>query len=155
MVTVAILAILAALAAPSFTGIMERWRVRQAAEELQSTLYFARSEAIKRGGGISLIATSDWSSGWKVSLTQNGTTTDLQVTAAPSNVDVSQSGSKTTLYVDRWGMLSDAANGSAQAMNFLLKPAGSGKADTDPSAIRLCVNPGGRLQQQSKGANCS
>ncbi|MFO1182403.1 Tfp pilus assembly protein FimT/FimU, partial [Ottowia sp.] len=46
MVTVAILAILATLAAPSFTGIMERWRVRQAAEGLQSTLYYARSEAI-------------------------------------------------------------------------------------------------------------
>ena len=52
MVTIGIAAILAALAAPSFTGLMERWRVRQAAEGLQSTLYYARSEAIKRGGNV-------------------------------------------------------------------------------------------------------
>ena len=31
MVTIGIAAILAALAAPSFTGLMERWRVRHAA----------------------------------------------------------------------------------------------------------------------------
>jgi type IV fimbrial biogenesis protein FimT len=51
MVTVAILAVLAGIAAPSFNPIIERWRVRQVSEELQSTLYFARSEAVKRGGG--------------------------------------------------------------------------------------------------------
>ena len=52
MVTVAILAVLAALAAPSFTSIIERWRVRDTVESMTSTLYYARSEAIKRGGGV-------------------------------------------------------------------------------------------------------
>ena len=47
MVVLAILAVLAALAAPSFNPLIERWRVRQATEALQSTLYFARSEAIR------------------------------------------------------------------------------------------------------------
>ena len=67
MVVVAILAILAALAGPSFTPMIERWRVRSATEDLQSSLYFARSEAIKRGGGISVAAKdgADWSSGWQ------------------------------------------------------------------------------------------
>ncbi|MGL6206135.1 MAG: pilus assembly FimT family protein, partial [Giesbergeria sp.] len=60
MVVVAIVAVLAALAAPSFTPLIERWRVRQAAENLTSSLYFARSEAIKRGGGIALDATGGW-----------------------------------------------------------------------------------------------
>lgn len=153
MVTVAILAILAALAAPSFNSIMERWRARQATEELQSTLYYARSEAIKRGGGISLVAASGWAGGWTVKFTQNAATTDLQVTPALSNVDVSQSGGQTTLYVDRWGMLSESATaGPTQTMSFVLKP--TGKADTDASAIRLCVSPGGRLKQQPQGAAC-
>lgn len=49
LVTIAILAVLAALAAPSFTPSLERWRVMQATEQLKSTLYFARSEAIKQG----------------------------------------------------------------------------------------------------------
>src|SRR5256885_11314686 len=54
MVVVAILAILTALAAPSFTPLMERWRVRQVAEDLQATIYFARSEALKRGGNVTI-----------------------------------------------------------------------------------------------------
>ena len=52
MVTVAVLGVLAAIAAPSFQPLIERWQVRQVSEELQSTLYFTRSEAIKRGGNI-------------------------------------------------------------------------------------------------------
>ena len=38
MVVVSILAVLIAIAAPSFTPMIERWRVRQATEQLQSTL---------------------------------------------------------------------------------------------------------------------
>ena len=52
MVVVAIVAILTALAAPSFATMVESWRVRLATEHLQSTLYYARSEAIKRGGRV-------------------------------------------------------------------------------------------------------
>ncbi len=52
MMVVAIMAILVALAGPSFAPLIERWRVRDAAESLTSTLYYARSEAIKRGGRI-------------------------------------------------------------------------------------------------------
>ena len=52
MVVVSIVAILAALAGPSFTPLIENWRVRESAEQLQSTLYYARSEAIKRGGQV-------------------------------------------------------------------------------------------------------
>ena len=63
MVVVAIIAVLAALAGPSFTPIIERWRVRSAAEDLTSTFYLARSEAIKRGGGITIDATGGWGQG--------------------------------------------------------------------------------------------
>ena len=68
MVTVSILAVIAMIAAPSFTPLIERWRVRGAAEELQSTIYYARSEAIKRGGGVTINATdnADWANGWEV-----------------------------------------------------------------------------------------
>ena len=59
MVVVAIIAVLAALAGPSFTPLIERWRVRQAVENLQSTLFYARSEAIKRGGNVSIRKTAN------------------------------------------------------------------------------------------------
>ena len=86
LVVVAIVAILAALAAPSFTPLIERWRVRSTAENLASTVYFARSEAIKRGGSIAIDATGGWNTGWKVTHTQNSTTTDLQTISAHSNL---------------------------------------------------------------------
>ena len=41
----------------TFTPLIERWRMRQITEELQSTLYLARAEAIKRGGNITIVRT--------------------------------------------------------------------------------------------------
>ena len=149
MVTLAVLAVLAAIAAPSFTPLIERWRVREATEDLQSTLYYARSEAIKRGGNVTITAAAGgWAGGWTVA---SGSDT-LQQTPALSRVAVTQSGSKTTLYVDRWGMLSDSSGGAPTAMNLLLTP--SGKASTDASAIRLCIASGGRIVQSKQGAAC-
>lgn len=112
MVVVAIMAILAALAGPSFAPLIERWRVRDAAETLTSSLYYARSEAIKRGGNVIIIknpnsgtcttATGDtqWGCGWRIFFDANGNGAqdacvpantpnecDLQVTAAPHAAD--------------------------------------------------------------------
>ncbi|MBA4112656.1 MAG: hypothetical protein C0492_04715 [Verminephrobacter sp.] len=152
MVVVAIMAILAALAGPSFTPLIERWRVRDAAETLTSTLYLARSEAIKRAGGITIDATGGWNAGWKVTHTQNGVTTDIKINAAPTRISIAQSSGKTVLYVDRWGILSESSGGLATAMNFVLYP--EGKAATDSAAIRLCSTTGGRIAQVKQGAVC-
>ncbi|QEA13726.1 GspH/FimT family pseudopilin [Comamonas flocculans] len=151
LVTVAILAVLAALAAPSFNPIIERWRVRGAAEDLQSTIYYARSEAIKRGGGIVIDATGGWSQGWKVGLTSGGA--PLREFEALRRVSATQSSSKTKLYVDRWGMVSETDGGVAAAMSILVKP--EGKDDGDSSAIRLCIAEGSRVFQKSHGAACA
>ncbi|MCK6415296.1 MAG: GspH/FimT family pseudopilin [Giesbergeria sp.] len=152
MVVVAIVAILAALAGPSFTPLIERWRVRSAAENLTSSLYLARSEAIKRGGGIAIDAAGGWDLGWKVTHTQNGATTDLQSMPAPSKLALSQSNTKTKLFVDRWGMMSESDGGAPAVMNFLLTP--TGKDETAPSAIRLCLTAGGRIVQKKGNATC-
>ena len=152
MVVVAIVAVLAALAGPSFTPLIERWRVRDAAESLTSTLYYARSEAIKRGGGIAIDATGGWDQGWKVTHTENAITTDLKVNTAPPKIVATHSNGKFVLYVDRWGMLSETSGGPPSQVDLLLKP--TGKLDTDFSAIRLCV-VGGRIAQKTKGDACS
>ena len=52
MVTVSVLGVLLAIALPSFQPLIERWRVRQVESHLESSLQFARSEAIKRGGNV-------------------------------------------------------------------------------------------------------
>jgi type IV fimbrial biogenesis protein FimT len=54
MVVITIVAILASIAGPSFGGIIERYRVRRASEDLTASLYLARSEALRRGGNITL-----------------------------------------------------------------------------------------------------
>jgi type IV fimbrial biogenesis protein FimT len=151
MVVVSIVAILAALAAPSFTPLIERWRVRSVAEDLASTLYYARSEAIKRGGGVAVNASGGWSLGWKVTHTQDGNTTDLQASTTPSKISMTHSNNKNTLYVDRWGMLSETMGGTPTAIDLVIYP--EGKTASDISAIRLCVS-GGRITQTKQGAAC-
>ena len=47
MVTIAVVAILASLAIPNFIAWLPNYRLRSAAEEIQSTLQFARITAIK------------------------------------------------------------------------------------------------------------
>lgn len=153
MVTVSVLAVLAAVAAPSFTPLMERWRVRSAAEDLQASIYFARSEAIKRGGGITIAAIDDdWSNGWEVVIPAPTSTPDpdpdaeqLQTGNVPAGISISEGSATTSLSLDRWGSISPAAN-------FLLAPAGKDKED--PSAVRLCVNSSGRILRVSGSSNC-
>lgn len=52
MIVVAITGILAAVAVPSFQGMIERDRLKQVVEALKSDLQFARTEAIKRNQDI-------------------------------------------------------------------------------------------------------
>lgn len=65
MVAVAILAILLALAVPSFQDMIQRNRVRTAAADLTTGLNLARAEAIKRGLSVSLCV-NDTSNAWSV-----------------------------------------------------------------------------------------
>ena len=75
MVVVAIAAILALMAAPSFTETINRTRRKTYANQLYEDLAFARSEAIKRGvpvtvcpstDGESCVARLSWVTGWIV-----------------------------------------------------------------------------------------
>ena len=67
LVTVAILAIFAGIALPSYKQIIARQRVRAASSDLYMQLIQARSEAIKRNQNVSIIPTSThWEDGWKV-----------------------------------------------------------------------------------------
>lgn len=161
MVVVAIVAVLAALAGPSFTPIIERWRVRDATESLQSSLYYARSEAIKRGGNIVIKATdgTNWNSGWSVFHDANGNAAqdtcdatktpnecDLQVTAALPQVTITPDPASATLTADRWGSL----GGTQVALT--LAPKGSDASS--PNALKLCLSAGGRIKQKKGSEAC-
>lgn len=179
MVVVAIVAILAALAGPSFIPLIERWRVRDAAETLTASLYYARSEAIKRGGNIVIAknpntttcttatTNTEWGCGWRVFFDANGNGTqdacvtannpnecDLQVIAAPTRLTLNLANSTGSMSVDRWGMLSHTGGASVPTnMFFELMP--KDKTISDTSAARLCVGTGGRIVRKKGSDTCS
>jgi type IV fimbrial biogenesis protein FimT len=66
MITVVVIAILAAIATPSFNSTIEGQRVRAASTDIYTALAIARSEAIKRNTNITLAPKSEWSSGWTI-----------------------------------------------------------------------------------------
>ena len=159
MVVVAIMGVLAALAAPSFTPIIERWRVRDATESLQSTLYRARSEAVKRGGSVVIKATdgANWNSGWSVFHDTDGNNAqatcdktktpnecDLQVMPAVPQVTITPTPADTVLTADRWG-----AFGTGVAL--VVAP---GSNSSSANALKLCLSASGHIKQKKGSEAC-
>lgn len=67
MVVVAILAVVAAIAAPGFRSMIGTMNTKSVAFDLVSDLAMARSEAITRNRDISVVPVSaDWTKGWQV-----------------------------------------------------------------------------------------
>jgi type IV fimbrial biogenesis protein FimT len=130
MVVIAIAAVMIAIAVPSFQNYAASQRVRSAAADLTMALNFARSEAVKRNGEVSVskLATQ-WNEGWSV---KSGATT-LKEYSAPDGVAITASNTVTPTY-NRDGRLGvSAVNFTVAASNGTttsrcVKVATSGKA---------------------------
>ncbi|WP_313320384.1 GspH/FimT family pseudopilin [Stenotrophomonas sp.] len=90
VVTVAIAAILAAIAIPSFRSIINSSRLTSHANELVASLQLARSEAIKRNARVSVCGSADgatcgggWNSNWLTVLESDGTVLRVNAVKAP------------------------------------------------------------------------
>lgn len=67
MVVIAVVAVIMAIAAPSFREFVLSQQLRAAASDLHGDLLRARSEAVKRNEGITVSRIgSSWSNGWRV-----------------------------------------------------------------------------------------
>jgi len=68
MVTLAVIGVLAALAAPSFNELVVSQRMKSMASDINASLTLARSEAIKRNKNVTLSPTTAgiWQGGWKI-----------------------------------------------------------------------------------------
>lgn len=76
MVTIAVLAIVVSIAAPSFSKMLQDNRVLSVSSELQGALQLSRSEAVKRGQNVTLCRRddagtacadgTDWGNGWVI-----------------------------------------------------------------------------------------
>ncbi|KRD26931.1 general secretion pathway protein GspH [Acidovorax sp. Root267] len=163
MVVVSIVAVLAALAAPSFTPLIENWRVRESAEQLQSTLFYARSEAIKRGGHVVIqkipnntngcttaSGTRAWDCGWIVchDINDNGdcNATDpvLQRVESSAKVHINRTGGGASIKLNRWGLI------DGTWLGFNLIPLD--KTVSHAAARGVCMSSGGRVRVISQEA---
>lgn len=144
MLVVAILGLLATAALPAMTSTIHRMRVRTAADAITSSLYLARSEAIKRAGGVTIQpAGATWNTGWIV---RDAAGNILRRSPAFNGVTLTHLGGGATITVDRWGKFT---GGGALAGSFSAVPS------TSSSVSRaVCVSIGGRISQKPNSATC-
>lgn len=165
LVVIVVLAVLAALAGPSMLPLLERWRVRQAVEELTATYAFARSESIRRAGNVSVARstsdatacplpadTADWRCGWTVFVDANNNGVQdageptLRVSPAAGGVSVTNlHGSSAAFTLSRWGEPAGGAVGFAIAATR----AGSNVMSA------FCADGGGRVRARQGIDTCS
>lgn len=157
MIALGIMAVLAGLATPSFTLMIESWRVREATESLRSSLLMARSEAIKRGGQVAIqklpnntngcttaTGNRDWDCGWIICLDTNSngdcgsTEPVLQRVETPARVQVTRTGGGNSIKLNRWGLVDGTWPG------FSLVPLD--KSTAHPGARGVCMSSGGRIR---------
>ncbi|QIL71348.1 prepilin-type N-terminal cleavage/methylation domain-containing protein [Diaphorobacter sp. HDW4B] len=157
---VTLLGIVVTLAAPNFSALIQRMRVRQAVMELKGALYVARSEAVRRAEDIKLRkrdsaegknctgTANDWSCGWIVFLDNDGdasyseTNTGeadelLRSFPAPIDTTVRFTSNASVLTVNRWGTINGVGAG------FVVSPQSPGSSDF---VITVCVSTGGRVR---------
>lgn len=132
MVTVSVLAVMAALAAPSFKQLLAAQRMRSLAYSMVADLVLARSEAIKRGEKITMTPLStSWDKGWLITAAptdevlgrQNDVGSGVQFTAAPTSLTFDRNGRAVSAAVIRFGI----SDGGTRYRCISLDPSGRPK----------------------------
>lgn len=91
MVVVTLLAVLSAIAVPSFRDLLLNQRLTASTSEFVAALSLARTEALKRSQTVTLTPKriNDWNSGWEVKSTVGGVANTLRAfDALPGGVTV-------------------------------------------------------------------
>ena len=143
MVTLAVLAIIVSIAAPSFNNMIANNRSTSMASEMIATVNFARSEAIKRAKPVSICPSSngeaclsadDWAKGWLV----------LVDKAASDSADLDEGEAlKYWNKLDKKAVISFKKDATAAAylrFNSRGMLARSGNADTDTRVFEAYVS---------------
>lgn len=106
IITVAIAAVLATLAAPSFRDYLANQRIRNASFDLIASIAFARSEAITRNAAVDIVPVdaANWATGWNVSI--GGAI--LRAQSAYSNLSITDPANPATLTYGKDGRPSTA-----------------------------------------------
>jgi type IV fimbrial biogenesis protein FimT len=130
MVSVALVAILAAMAFPSYREFSVRMTVTGNVNELVGALNTARSEAVKRGRQVAVIANGgNWNSGWQIVAGESQAGGSVAPPASPGATEADCTG-----YLDLDGVtpLCPRFNGALPDTYFILAKATGGAAiDTE------------------------
>jgi type IV fimbrial biogenesis protein FimT len=126
--TVAVLAILAAVALPNYRSFVQAQKLRQASFDLMSSLVFARSEAIKRNATVTVApAAGGWANGWSVSV---GATSIRTQDAYPGGISITNSASLSTI------SYSNDGRALAASSTFKIAP-GDGSSTIQPRCVSI------------------
>lgn len=120
LITIAVVAVIASLAVPSFQNMIATQRVRSVSNDLVTTFNFARSEAVKRNRTVTVAPTgATWAAGWNVTFVDGGgNTVTLQSHEAVESLAVT--GDASIAY------LADGRRSGANDEVSIVPPAGSG-----------------------------
>lgn len=166
LVTLAVVAVLVMVGIPSFADLIKNNRVSTQANALMRSLQLARSEAVKRGGQVTVCISADqatcaadnssnWEQGWVVFVDNNGDgvidagedIVRVQATL-PSGYTVKAGGN-----FDDWVayLSSGRSDGSGGLGNDTFRIC----ADNDVNYSRhIIISPSGRVRMK-KGSTCS
>jgi type IV fimbrial biogenesis protein FimT len=171
MVVIAIVAILTTLAAPSFVNLIQSNSMASAVNTFMADMRFARSESIRRGGGVVLCrsdnpeasppacsttsSSNGWVSGWIVYIDQNnnGSIDDgevLRVQGPITSIDsIVQPTTKNKFPFTATGRFQNLTGGTS-TFQF------GGSAFPNENQRVLCVSIGGQVRIAGNGlAGCS
>ena len=134
LVVITIVGILAAVAIPSMSNLLQTQAVRGASYDLQADLTYARSEAISRSTNVSVVgsSTTDYKQGWSITEAAGNTTLRSQGSRDAKITFIANMG---TVTYDRTGRVT---TGAAQ---WEIKPTGTSQ-DYQKRCIKL--DPSGR-----------
>jgi type IV fimbrial biogenesis protein FimT len=133
MVTVAVLAVMASLAAPSFRELLAAQRVRTTAYNIVGDLVLARNEAVKRGENVTVTPVSaTWNNGWSVNVAssaevlsgQGSVGSGVQFTTSPASITFDRNGQTSVSTVVRFGL----SDGGTHKRCISLDPSGRPKS---------------------------
>ncbi|WP_321796239.1 GspH/FimT family pseudopilin [Caballeronia sp. J97] len=164
-VVLAVMAILATFAAPSFVAWRTRDHVDARARSLFSTLSLARAEAVRRGARVTLCridasrhclqsgrscesGVTDWSCGWGVFVDRDGVSTLLRM--QPPMTSVSIAGASTEL---SFTPPSGQVIGGFRSFDFGPRGADPAASPEARRCIRLAAGGRARMTQGSCGAS--
>ncbi|MGJ7531913.1 MULTISPECIES: GspH/FimT family pseudopilin [unclassified Variovorax] len=149
MVVIALMTVLLVMALPSFSGLIEKYRVEGMASALMASVSHARSEAARRGKTVTIQARAgcsgrDWSCGWDTVVGSGAASETLKRQDPDTRVAVQ----KGTL----GGISFDAMGHSAGVAGFSFHPVGSDGSSSN--AVAVCLALGGRVRLVKGGRGC-